>query len=137
MRKLILLATIFCCLSANCQTKQTTAKTTTQTKTTASSSFVPKYAIYPTENIKILIKLNTATGQMWLVQYSTDSRSDALQADLNTKVLASDGGKKNGRFVLQPTKNMFNFILLDQIDGGVWQVQWSVDPQNRLVFKIE
>ncbi len=31
---------------------------------------------------------------------------------------------------------MFNFILLDQIDGRVWQVQWNIKEENRGVCRI-
>jgi len=31
-------------------------------------------------------------------------------------------------FRLFPTENMWTFILLDQFDGRVWQVQCSVTP---------
>jgi hypothetical protein len=42
----------------------------------------------------------------------------------------------NERFTLYPTQNMYNFILLDQIDGKTWQVQWSTDPELRGVVPI-
>ena len=29
-----------------------------------------------------------------------------------------------------------NFILLDQIDGRVWQVQWNIDKENRGIWQI-
>ena len=28
------------------------------------------------------------------------------------------------------------FILLDRIDGKVWQVQWSFDEENRTVVPV-
>lgn len=34
-----------------------------------------------------------------------------------------------GRFTLYPTENMYNFILLDQIDGDVYQAQWSMEEK--------
>ena len=44
--------------------------------------------------------------------------------------------KKDGRFTLYATSNMFNFSLLDQIDGRVWQVQWSTDGEGNMVIPI-
>lgn len=29
------------------------------------------------------------------------------------------------------------FILLDQINGRTWQVQWSLEPEKRIVIPIE
>ena len=43
---------------------------------------------------------------------------------------------QNGRFFLYPTKNIYNFILLDQIDGRTWQVQWSYDENKRIIVPI-
>ena len=43
---------------------------------------------------------------------------------------------KVGRFKLYPTNNMFNFIMLDVINGKTWQVQWSTEPENRIVNRI-
>ena len=44
--------------------------------------------------------------------------------------------KKNGRFKLYPTDNTYNFIMVDVIDGRTWQVQWNIDYDKRLVFRI-
>ena len=44
--------------------------------------------------------------------------------------------ERNGRFFLYPTQNMYNFILLDQVDGRTWQVQWSTEESKRLVYRI-
>ena len=43
---------------------------------------------------------------------------------------------ENGRFTLYPTKNMYNFILLDQVNGKTWQIQWSIDEENRMIIPI-
>tara|TARA_B110000037_G_scaffold182265_1_gene209825 strand:+ start:48 stop:560 length:513 start_codon:yes stop_codon:yes gene_type:complete len=43
---------------------------------------------------------------------------------------------QNGRFKLYPTGNMFNFIMVDVIDGRTWQVQWSTKKDERVVLKI-
>ncbi|WP_223550544.1 hypothetical protein [Aestuariivivens sp. NBU2969] len=43
---------------------------------------------------------------------------------------------KIGRYKLYPTQNMYNFILLDVIDGYTYQVQWSIDKDKRLVLPI-
>ena len=44
--------------------------------------------------------------------------------------------EENGRFTLYPTTNTFNFILLDQIDGRTWQVQWSFEKKKRMILPI-
>ena len=44
---------------------------------------------------------------------------------------------KPGRYTLYPTDNMWTFLMLDQIDGTVYQVQWSQKADSRGVIKIE
>lgn len=97
----------------------------------------PTYKLYKTQNMWVFIKLNTQTGRMTLVQYSIKDDDVSGEFDLNQRNLAIGKKQVNGRFTLTPTENMWNFILLDQIDGDVWQVQWSLEPRNRFVEKIE
>ena len=75
---------------------------------------------------------------MWMVQYSTNDKTDALSCPLNNvSLLRSYDEKVNGRFTLYPTQNHYNFMLLDQIDGRVWQVQWSTEVKNIGIWEIE
>ena len=43
---------------------------------------------------------------------------------------------QNGRFKLYPTGNMYNFVMVDVIDGRTWQVQWNIDDDKRLVRRF-
>ena len=43
---------------------------------------------------------------------------------------------QNGRFKLYPTGNMWNFIMVDVIDGRTWQVQWSTKENERIVRRF-
>lgn len=96
------------------------------------------YELYPTENMWNFLKLNTVTGQIWVVQYSVQSTNTQIQVPLSqTDLLWKDEAHVNGRFKLYPTENMWTFILLDQINGNVWQVQWSTDPNNMGLMKIK
>lgn len=94
------------------------------------------YRLFKTQNMHIFIKLNTSDGTMKLVQYSTESIDDMLEVSLSDTKLATGNDVKNGRFYLYPTDNFFTFLLLDQVDGRVWQVQWSTDPKDFGVFRI-
>ena len=97
----------------------------------------PTYKLYKTQNMWIYIKLNTQDGTMKLVQFSIDNVESIGEFKLNPNSLATGKEKKNGRFSLTPTDNMWTFLLLDQIDGDVWQVQWGFDEADRFVRKIE
>jgi hypothetical protein len=92
------------------------------------------YRLFSTRNMYTFIKLNTRNGQMWQVQWSTESqyRFETILSDIPR---INKEEEKNGRFFLYPTTNIYNFILLDQIDGRVWQVQWGKEKQ-RMVIRI-
>lgn len=92
------------------------------------------YKLFPTKNIWNFIKLDTRNGKMWQVQF--DTGSNRFETMLNMKSLVPKDQEENGRFTLYPTTNTYNFILLDQIDGRTWQVQWSLENDGRMVLPI-
>ena len=94
------------------------------------------YKLYPTKNIWTFIKLNTSNGQMNQVHFSLNDSEEQGELILSIKRLAFGKDAVNGRFELYPTENMYNFILLDKIDGKTWQVQWSFDVKNRGIFPL-
>jgi hypothetical protein len=94
------------------------------------------FRLYQTVNIFTFIKLNTRTGQMWQIQHHTDEEK-RFETYLNPKSLISTEKEENGRFTLYPTQNNYTFLLLDQIDGKTWQVQWSTKGEERFVYPIE
>jgi len=93
------------------------------------------YRLFATNNRWTFIKLDTVTGKMWQVQFDVqgDNRGSVV---LNSQDLTSAKEDSPGRFTLYPTSNMYTFILVDQIDGRTWQVQWAMDKENRLVLPI-
>jgi len=93
------------------------------------------FKLYPTENMWTFIKLDTRNGRMWQVQYSIKEESSRLEVPLNPISLSPV--EHVDQFVLYPTKNIYNFILLDRISGNTWQVQWSFDENNRVIIPIE
>lgn len=99
-------------------------------------TLVPRYKMYQTENIHILLKLDTATGKVWMVQYSlSDTDSMVLKID-DTSLLYSFESEEAGRFELYPTKNMYNFILIDTKYGYTHQVQWHTSSEKRFRVRI-
>lgn len=98
----------------------------------------PQYQLFPTENMWTFLKLNTITGQIWQVQYTVEGPEYRFETilDITPRISEYFDDPICGRFTLYPTKNTYNFILLDQIDGRCWQVQWSLEPSNRGVMRI-
>jgi len=111
------------------------AQTQTNTNSTVSPDNDIVYRLFPTTNRWNFIKLNTRDGRMWQVQYSMEN--DQIEVPLSLTIRVSKEEEKNGRFFLYPTQNMWTFILLDQLDGRVWQVQWSTESKNRFVIPID
>jgi hypothetical protein len=110
---------------------QSTSETPIQNISTDSAV---TYRLFSTKNIYTFIKLNTRNGQMWQVQWST--KDNQFQTTLSDISRVEKDEEKNGRFFLYPTTNIYNFILLDQIDGRAWQVQWSTEAKERMVIRI-
>ncbi len=94
------------------------------------------YQLFPTKNMWTFIKLNSRNGQMWQVQYDIEG-SNRFETYLNLLFLVDKEKEVNGRFTLYPTQNTWTFILLDQHDGKMWQVQWSFEPENRGIIPID
>lgn len=132
MKKIIILVFISLLLFAAC--KMDDNKSTIPTKLEIID--IVRYKMFPTENIWTFLKLDTQSGKIWQVQYSIDNNYRG-EVELSNKALVSGEAAENGRFTLYPTKNMYNFILLDQIDGKMWQVQWSVEEDNRVVIPMQ
>ncbi|WP_201799466.1 hypothetical protein [Zobellia amurskyensis] len=93
------------------------------------------YRLFPTQNMWTFIKLNTRNGKMWQVQYSMDVNK-RFESNLSLISLVDIDYEVDNRFTLYPTQNTWNFILLDQIDGRTWQVQWSIDYGKRGIMRI-
>jgi len=95
----------------------------------------PRYKLFETKNMWTFIQLDTATGLMWQVQYDVQGDNRGVVV-LSNQDLINGAKKTNGRFTLYETQNMYNFILLDQIDGSTWQVQWSIESDKRGIMPI-
>lgn len=95
-----------------------------------------RYKLYPTVNIWTFLKLDTRTGKVWQVQWSTEYNK-RFESVLSEQSLVWDGEEVDGRFELYPTTNNYNFIMLDQVSGYTYQVQWSLKADKRFVIAID
>ncbi len=93
------------------------------------------YRLFGTANVWTFILLNTSNGKAWQVNFSLGD-SPALRLSLNEDSLLPKGeSPENGRFMLQSTNNMYNFLLLERLDGRIWQLQWSHDAEKRGIVR--
>lgn len=93
------------------------------------------FQLFPTQNMWTFLKLNTRNGQIWQVQYSMKD-TNRFEIKLNSNSLTTAEDEMDGRFNLYPTQNFNSFLLLDQTDGRVWQVQWSTKPEEMSMVPI-
>ena len=126
-RLIVALVCLFIGFTACAQSNSTGAKAGKQTEV-----LVPGFKLFPTTNMWIFLKLDTSQGLVRMVQYSMEEKS-RLEAPINYLPLASGEDAIPGRFNLYATQNMWTFILLDELDGRTWQVQWSLDGKEGIV----
>ena len=91
------------------------------------------FKIYLTENIYNVLKLNTSTGQIDVIQWHLE-KSKEMSIPLNSTDLSLY--QCPGTFELYPTKNMYQFLLLDKTTGRVWHVQWGFEDADRWIRRI-
>ena len=92
-----------------------------------------RFKLYPTENIYTLLKLDTATGKIDQLQWSLDSDKEG-SFTINNDDLSLGSG--SGTFELYPTKNMYQFILLDKVTGRQWHIQWGMEASKRWIRRF-
>lgn len=98
-------------------------------------SLKQRYKLYQTENIYTLLQLDTKTGRIEQVQWSLDSNNEG-SLSINSDDLTFGYGYGSGSFELYPTKNMYQFILLDKTSGRKWHVQWGMEASKRWIRRI-
>ncbi len=94
------------------------------------------YRLFPTKNYWTFIKLDTRNGKMWQVHFTVSDDAERIELILNPHPLVTKEKEAYGRFTLYPTENIYNFLLLDQIVGSVYQVQWSMEEKGRAIIQI-
>ena len=99
-------------------------------------SLKDRYKLYPTENIYTLLELDTKTGIVKQVQWGLDSQEEGTWYINSIDLNKWDGGYGSGSFELYPTKNMYQFILIDQTDGRKWHIQWGIGDNKRWIRRI-
>lgn len=86
------------------------------------------YKLFPTHNMWTFLKLDTRNGRVWRVQITVTDDEYRFEAIVSGERLIDVKDERRGRFTLYATQNIYNFVMLDQIDGRCWQVQWGDHP---------
>lgn len=95
-----------------------------------------RFTLTPTQNIWTFLLLDSSNGRVWQVHYAVADSAFAGRLAINEDALTPAASAHVGRFTLQETQNIYTFLLLDQDDGRVWQLQWSNDESNRGIVRV-
>ena len=98
-------------------------------------SLKQRYKLYQTDNIYTFLQLDTKTGMIEQVQWSLDSDNEG-SVSINSDDLTYGIGCGSGSFELYPTKNMYQFLLLDKTTGRKWHIQWGMETSKRWIRRI-
>lgn len=126
--KRVLLVCLMALLVASCNNTTNTENLSPEQAIQKATMDTPRFKMIETDNIHILLKWDTRTGKTWMVQYGL-SDTPALENLINRSHIITEEESWNGRFELYPTKNMFNFIMIDTYNGNTYQVQWSTNEE--------
>ena len=132
MKKILFLVYFICSASISVLAQYTSDSNTKNTQPSPDANV--NFRLFQTNNRWTFLKLDTRNGVITHVQFSVDNNS--MEYSLNPTPLVSELEQKPGRFFLYPTENSYNFILLDQISGKCWQVQWNINKEERGIWRI-
>ena len=136
LRTILFFVLPICLCSCNKETEEKIGRIehslTVIEKNTANAD--PVFKLYPTRNMWNFLKLDTRNGKVSIVQFSVEDNKNRFEYALSDVALSNNNIP--GRYILQPTDNIYNFIMLDQVTGQTYQVQWSFDEMKRFVVPI-
>lgn len=85
-----------------------------------------RYKLYPTFNMWTYLKLDTRTGRVTMLFFSVDNPNDEGEIYIGIPMETYAGNEAiNGRYELYPTTNLWTFLMIDQINGNTYHIQWS------------
>ena len=83
------------------------------------------FELYTTKSDLVFLRLDTRYGYIWMIEGSTDSSlTENEQILIHDHPLDFDNDPFIGRFELFPTKNIYNFMMIDKKLGNVMQIQY-------------
>ncbi|MDP3445006.1 MAG: hypothetical protein Q8T08_19270 [Ignavibacteria bacterium] len=95
--------------------------------TTPNNEKVDRYALFKTENIWTFILLDTFTGLLWQCQYSVQGDEYRSSWIINILELSTT---ETSKFTIQAMTSMYQFYLINQESGEMWQFQWSTQGDD-------
>ncbi len=90
--------------------------------TSPSNEIQNRYALFKTQNMWTFILLDKWSGLLWQCQYSVEGVDNIFSVVINPSALSYT---QSNKFTIQPMTSMFQYYLLNEETGEMWQFQWS------------
>lgn len=81
-----------------------------------------RYALFKTQNMWTFILLDKWSGLLWQCQYSAEKVDYILSVVINSNALSYT---QSNKFTIQPMTSMYQYYLINEESGEMWQFQWS------------
>ena len=92
---------------------------------TAPSNEKPnRYTLYKTQNMWTFILLDKFSGLIWQCQYSVKGAEYITCVVINPNALSYT---QSNKFTIQPMTSMFQYYLINEETGEMWQFQWNTE----------
>ena len=93
-----------------------------------------RFKMFATQNMWTFIMLDSFTGRLWQVQYDTKSLDNLLCVSINEEVLEAGN---SSIFTIQPMTSMYQYYLISNKSGAMWQFQWTTKgPDYRWIKRV-
>lgn len=89
---------------------------------TTNDNWKNRFQLFQTENMWNFILLDSYTGRLWQVQYSTKDFDNLMCLPINETELAKSN---RSIFSISPLTSMYQFYLTNDNTGEMWKFQWS------------
>lgn len=90
----------------------------------AKNNWKNRFQLFPTQNIWNFIMLDSYTGRLWQVQFSTNNPENVMCIPINESKLAH---ASRSIFTISPLMSMFQYYLINESNGNMWKFQWSTN----------
>lgn len=87
-----------------------------------SDNWENRFQLFSTQNMWNFILLDSYTGRLWQVQYSSKDLDNLMCIPINNIELANN---KRPVFYIQPLTSMYQYYLINGDTGAMWKFQWS------------
>lgn len=93
-----------------------------------------RFKLFPTDYSNFLL-LDQINGKIWQVTWDIRLEKNKI-SPINDSVLIEKQNIIENRFTLYPTLDSRYFLLLDKINGSIWQLNWSTNLKKVKLYQF-